>query len=37
MELLERQSELDDLTRLLRDAGSGTGKMAFVSGEAGAG
>ena len=37
MELLERQTELEELTRLLREAGSGAGKVAFVSGEAGAG
>ncbi len=37
MELLERQKELDELTRLLLDAGSSAGKIAFVSGEAGAG
>ncbi len=37
MELLERQSELEELARLLRDAGTNAGKIAFVSGEAGAG
>jgi DNA-binding CsgD family transcriptional regulator len=37
MDLLERQFQLGELTRLLREAGGGTGKIALVSGEAGAG
>jgi DNA-binding CsgD family transcriptional regulator len=37
MDLLERQFQLDELTRLLRDAAAGAGKIALVSGEAGAG
>src|ERR1700760_477869 len=37
MDLLERQFQLSELTRLLRQAGAGTGKIALVSGEAGAG
>src|ERR1700760_3386885 len=37
MDLLERQFQLGELTRLLRDAGGGAGKIALVSGEAGAG
>src|SRR5271168_2750759 len=37
MDLLERQEQLDELTRLLREAGRGAGKAAFVRGEAGAG
>jgi DNA-binding CsgD family transcriptional regulator/tetratricopeptide (TPR) repeat protein len=37
MALLERQTQLDEMTRLLRDAGSSAGKIAFVSGEAGGG
>jgi ATP/maltotriose-dependent transcriptional regulator MalT len=37
MELLERQPQLDELGRHLREAGAGAGKIAFVSGEAGAG
>ncbi len=37
VELLERQSQLDELSRHLREAGSVAGKVAFVSGEAGAG
>jgi predicted ATPase len=37
MELLERQAQLEELTRHLREAGSGAGKIAFVSGEAGVG
>jgi ATP/maltotriose-dependent transcriptional regulator MalT len=37
MELLERQTELEELARLLREAGTGAGKVALVSGEAGAG
>lgn len=37
MELLERQSQLDDLGQHLREAESGSGKVAFIVGEAGAG
>jgi DNA-binding CsgD family transcriptional regulator/tetratricopeptide (TPR) repeat protein len=37
MDLLERQSQLGELSRLLREAGAGSGKIALVSGEAGAG
>ena len=37
MDILERQSELEELTRLLCEAGVSAGKIAFVSGEAGAG
>ncbi len=37
MELLERQSQLEALARLLREAGTSAGKIALVSGEAGAG
>ncbi|HSD75490.1 MAG TPA: AAA family ATPase, partial [Steroidobacteraceae bacterium] len=37
MELLERQSQLDELTQYLREAEAGSGKVAFVVGEAGAG
>jgi len=37
MELLERQTELEELTRLLHEAETGAGKVALVSGEAGAG
>ena len=37
MDLLERQTQLGELARLLRDAGTSAGKIAFVSGEAGAG
>jgi len=37
MDLLERHSELGELARLLREAGASAGKIAFVSGEAGAG
>jgi DNA-binding CsgD family transcriptional regulator/tetratricopeptide (TPR) repeat protein len=37
MDILERQTELEELARLLREAGAGAGKIAFVSGEAGAG
>ena len=37
MELLERQAQLAELTRLLHEAGTGDGKIALVSGEAGAG
>jgi ATP/maltotriose-dependent transcriptional regulator MalT len=37
MELLERQEQIDELVRLLREAGKSTGKVAFVRGEAGAG
>jgi DNA-binding CsgD family transcriptional regulator/tetratricopeptide (TPR) repeat protein len=35
--LLERQPQLDELTRLARDAGGSGGKIAFISGEAGGG
>ena len=37
MELLERQNQLAELTRLLHEAGTGAGKIALVAGEAGAG
>jgi DNA-binding CsgD family transcriptional regulator len=37
MELLERQAQLEELARRLREASTGAGKIAFVSGEAGAG
>jgi tetratricopeptide (TPR) repeat protein len=37
MHLLERQEQLDELARLLREAGKNAGKVAFVRGEAGAG
>ncbi len=37
MHLLERQEQLDELSRLLREAGKNVGKVAFVRGEAGAG
>jgi len=37
MELLERQSQLEELTHHLQDAGRRAGKIAFVGGEAGAG
>ena len=37
MDLLERQTQLDELTRYLHDAGSRAGRIAFVGGEAGAG
>jgi DNA-binding CsgD family transcriptional regulator/tetratricopeptide (TPR) repeat protein len=37
MELLERHSQLDELTQYLREAEAGSGKVAFVVGEAGAG
>src|SRR5262245_43266007 len=37
MELLERQNQLDELARQLREAEAGRGKVAFVAGEAGAG
>jgi len=37
MELLERQSQLEELTRHLQDAAVRGGKIAFVAGEAGAG
>jgi DNA-binding CsgD family transcriptional regulator/tetratricopeptide (TPR) repeat protein len=37
MELLERQTQLDELAQHLRERGSGAGKIVFVSGEAGAG
>jgi DNA-binding CsgD family transcriptional regulator/tetratricopeptide (TPR) repeat protein len=37
MELLERQTQLAELTRLLHEAGTGAGKIALIAGEAGAG
>jgi DNA-binding CsgD family transcriptional regulator/tetratricopeptide (TPR) repeat protein len=37
MDLLERQTQLGELTRLLGEAASSAGKIALVSGEAGAG
>src|SRR5882757_2659324 len=37
MNLLERHSQLEELTRHLQDAGTRAGKIAFVGGEAGAG
>jgi DNA-binding CsgD family transcriptional regulator/tetratricopeptide (TPR) repeat protein len=37
MDLLERQGQLDELTRHLHEAGTRGGKVAFVGGEAGAG
>ena len=37
MDLLERQSQLEELTALLRNAGAGFGKIALISGEAGVG
>lgn len=37
MDLLERQAQLEELARHLREAGTSAGKIAFVSGEAGAG
>ncbi len=37
MELLERQTQLEELTRHLHDAAARAGKIVFVSGEAGAG
>ena len=37
MDLLERQPQLEELARHLREAGTVSGKVAFVSGEAGAG
>jgi ATP/maltotriose-dependent transcriptional regulator MalT len=37
MDLLERQFQLDELTRHLREAGTSAGRITFVSGEAGAG
>jgi DNA-binding CsgD family transcriptional regulator/tetratricopeptide (TPR) repeat protein len=37
MDLLERHSQLEELTRHLHDAGTRAGKIAFVAGEAGAG
>jgi DNA-binding CsgD family transcriptional regulator/tetratricopeptide (TPR) repeat protein len=37
MELLERQSQLEELTHRLREAAAGAGKVVFVAGEAGAG
>ena len=37
MDLLERQTQIEELTRYLHDAGTRGGKIAFVGGEAGAG
>jgi predicted ATPase len=37
MDLLERQGQLDELSRLLREAGKSAGKVVFIRGEAGAG
>jgi ATP/maltotriose-dependent transcriptional regulator MalT len=37
MDLLERQTQLEELTALLRGAGASTGKIALVMGEAGVG
>jgi len=37
MDLLERQSQLDELAQHLRERAGGAGKIVFVSGEAGAG
>ena len=37
MELLERQAQLDELARQLREAEAGRGKVVFIGGEAGAG
>src|SRR5437762_12984942 len=37
MELLERQTQLEELTRDVREAGTNAGEIAFVGGEAGAG
>jgi DNA-binding CsgD family transcriptional regulator len=37
MDLLERQAQLGELARTLREAGTSAGKIAFVSGEAGVG
>ena len=37
MDLLERQAQLADLTGLLHEAGASAGKIALISGEAGAG
>jgi ATP/maltotriose-dependent transcriptional regulator MalT len=37
MDLLERQAQLEELARHLREAGTSAGKTAFVCGEAGAG
>lgn len=37
MDLLERQAQFEELTRSLREAGARAGKVAFLSGEAGAG
>ena len=37
MDLLERQTQLEELARHLREAGTSAGKIVFVSGEAGAG
>jgi hypothetical protein len=34
MDLLERQAQLDELSRRLQDAESGSGKVVFVAGEA---
>jgi ATP/maltotriose-dependent transcriptional regulator MalT len=36
-DFLERQTQLDELGRLLREAGAGAGKVALISGESGAG
>jgi ATP/maltotriose-dependent transcriptional regulator MalT len=37
MDLLERQTQFEELARHLREAGTSAGKIVFVSGEAGAG
>ncbi|HEY2780813.1 MAG TPA: AAA family ATPase [Steroidobacteraceae bacterium] len=37
MELLERQDQLAELSRLLQESGQGAGKIALIGGEAGAG
>ena len=37
MDLLERRQQLDSLAGYLRDASSGSGRLVFVSGEAGIG
>jgi len=37
MDLLERQTQLEELARHLREAGTSAGKIVFISGEAGAG
>jgi predicted ATPase len=37
MDLLERQTQIEELTRYLHDAGTRGGKIGFVGGEAGAG